>query len=216
MPPSPVVMPFFSSKEKQPMSPIVPSFPSVGCSPPAQCAQSSITLRPLARAIDMIASMSADWPPKCTTMIADVSGVTFRSRSSTLMQRVDSSTSTNTGSSPFISTHEADDTNVSAGTRTLLLLGNPRAPTARCSAAVPELTATESGTPIYLLHACSNSVTFGPRPSQALSKTSRIRRSSSSPTLGLNRRTSLECVIGSSGEGAWRLSPTRVIQEVAT
>src|SRR5437588_10657016 len=79
-----------------------------------------------------------------------------------------------------------------AGTRTLLPGGKPKAVRARCSAAVPELTPTEVGTPMYWLQAFSNSPTSGPNPSQPRSNTERMPASSSSPIQGLNN---LICIL---------------------
>jgi hypothetical protein len=74
---------------------------------PIACAASSITGMPRWFASSMIGAISADWPKRCTGMIALVRGVIAAIAARVSMLNVPGSTSTSTGVAPTRTTQPA-------------------------------------------------------------------------------------------------------------
>ena len=92
--------------------------------------------------------MSHGWPAKWTGRMALVRGVIAASRRSASRLSVSGSTSTSTGRPPRCSTTDAVAENVIGLVITSSPGPTPAASSARCSAAVHELTASACGAPM--------------------------------------------------------------------
>ena len=120
------------------------------------------------------ASHSTGWPKTSTAMMARLRPVTRRAVSSGSRVYCSASMSANTGLAPTYRMALMLAAKVNEGTRTSSPGPHPRPFKIRCSAAVPELTATAWGTPRYSAMRCSNSSALGPsarRPERRTSAT---------------------------------------------
>ena len=179
------------------MSPIEPMrrpFHSVGIA----CAASSITLSPRPRAIVMIASRSAAWPPKCTGSSALVRGVILLSIWLASMLRVSGSQSTSTGIPPRCSITAAVAVKVIGVVITSSPGPTPTASSARCSAAVHELTAIACLACAQAANSCSNSRTFCPVVSHPERRQVSTPSISSSPINGAANGRNVSRIFGGS------------------
>ena len=135
-PPCPVVITLGLLNEKLPMSPKVPR-----CRPrqrePSACAASSTRNSPCRRASATARAMSGARPLKLTSMMAFVRSVTWRSACSRSRQRLDGSTSTNTGVAPARTTVLAEAIMVRSGTSTSWPAPTPSAASAAKRLTVP-------------------------------------------------------------------------------
>ena len=190
-PPSPVVTILRGWNERQPSAPRPPHARPPLRAPSAPAA-SSIT------GTSGSSSRRAGRPNRCTATIAFVLGVTRMRSGSTFI--VDGSTSTSTGRAPTSATTFAVAGNVYAGTITSSPGPIPSASAARCSAAVPDDTATACSTSHARATSASSSATFGPIVSCPVPSTSATSASSSAPTSGQARRirASVPCTTRSS------------------
>jgi hypothetical protein len=122
-----------------------------------------MTTRLRALAVAMIGSMSAGCPYRCTGTIALVRGVIAAARPSGLRVSESGSTSTSTGVAPVYVITATEATKVNGTVMTSSPGPMPAATSARCSAAVPELTPTPWAAPEYAANSRSNAATSSPR-----------------------------------------------------
>src|SRR4029079_17255016 len=136
-------------------------------------------------------------PAKRTAMYARVFDVRAAMTASSDALSVSASTSTSTGVAPTWAITSALAANVHVGTMTSSPGPTPIASSARCSAAVAELTATAFGNPTNAANASSNSLTRGPVVSHPESRTARTASFSRSVIDGRANGRNASCARGS-------------------
>lgn len=179
MPPWPQVRFLIGPNEKQVSAPLAPTR-RVSCRDPNACAASSMTTTPRSSSCSSMAERSTGRPPNRTGMTAAVLSVTASMTSWSLTHRVAESMSTKCGVAPTARMACTVAQNVMDGTITSRPGPIPAASRAVWRAAVPEATATASGTPRKSAIRRSNSSVTSVCPYCPLSRT-RAMASVSSP-----------------------------------